>query len=338
MTNIKVLSSSDVQNVLKIDEVINIVEKVYKKKTEGQAETWPTVFYDFESGNADMDIKSGYIKGTEIFGSKTVSWFGDNEAKGLPTLNGVIVVFDGKTGIPEGVVEGAYITGMRTGAAGAIGAKLLARQESENLMILGAGNQAVFQIGATLTLLPNIKTVRIVDIVSPDNAKMFVASIADRLLSQFAIDASKVKFEAVNEVKKAVSLSDIIITVTPSHSPVIRKEWVKPGTHFSCIGADMVGKEEIDPELFSGARIFTDDKKQCIQVGETEIPVKKGIISESDIAGEIGDILAGKIAGRTDDNQITIFDATGMAMLDLATAKLALESAKENCLGTDAQL
>lgn len=338
MTNIKVLSSSDVQKVLNISEVISIVEKVYQKKTEGQAETWPTIFYDFVPGKADMDIKSGYIRGMEIFGSKTVSWFGDNEEKGLPTLNGVIVVFDGKTGVPEGIVEGAYITGMRTGAAGAIGAKLLAREESENLMILGAGNQAVFQIAATLTMLPHIKTVRIVDTVSPNNAKKFVDEIEDRLLNQFGIDASKVKFEALNDLKKAVSLSDIIITVTPSHSPIIRKEWVKQGTHFSCIGADMEGKEEIDPELFRGARIFTDDKKQCIQVGETEIPVKKGVISESDIAGEIGDILSGKILGRTDSSQITIFDATGMAMLDLATAKLALESAKNNCLGTDAQL
>jgi ornithine cyclodeaminase/alanine dehydrogenase len=112
------------------------------------------------------------------------------------------------------------------------------------------------------------------------------------------------------------------------------KEWVKPGTHFSCIGADMSGKEEIDPEIFIDARIFGDDITQCVNVGETEIPVSLGIIKKEDIAGEIGDIIAGKTIGRENYDQITIFDATGIALLDLATAKLALDEAKKISLGS----
>lgn len=335
--DIKILSKRDIESVLNISEVISAVENVYSQKTKGAAESWPTLFYDFKTGKADMDIKSGYIRGIEIFGSKTVSWFGENEGKNLPTLNGVITVFDATTGLPLGVLEGAYITGMRTGAAGAIGAKCLARPDSENLMLLGAGNQAVFQIAATLTLLPQIKRVRIVDVMSFDNAKEFADNITGRLSSQFGIDASSVFFEA-SELKEAVSASDIIITVTPSHEPVIHKEWVRPGTHFSCIGADMAGKEEIDAEIFRNARIFADDIKHCIEVGEMEIPFKKGIITESHIAGEIGDILSGKAQGRTSEDQITIYDATGMAMLDLATAKLALDSAGKRNMGVSAPL
>ena len=120
--------------------------------------------------------------------------------------------------------------------------------------------------------------------------------------------------------------ADIIITVTPSREPVIKAEWVKPGTHFSCIGSDMEGKEEIDPEIFRGAKVYGDDLAQCIRVGEMEIPLKKGTIREEELMGEIGQLLKGEIEGRTSDEEITIFDATGISALDLITAKIALEA------------
>jgi ornithine cyclodeaminase/alanine dehydrogenase len=181
MTKIKVLSREDVKKVLKLNNVIESVITVYRKKSEKRAESWPTVFYDFEQGKADLDIKSGYIQDIGIFGHKITSLFEGNVEKNLHSLNSLIIVFDSETGIPEGIVEGSYITGMRTGAAGAIGAKLLSRPGSENLMILGAGSQAFFQVGAALTMLPQIKNVRIVDVFYPDNAKRFVDGISERL-------------------------------------------------------------------------------------------------------------------------------------------------------------
>ena len=119
---------------------------------------------------------------------------------------------------------------------------------------------------------------------------------------------------------------------------MIRKEWVRPGTHLSCIGADAEGKEEIDPEIYRGAVIFVDDMVHCVEAGETEIPLKKGIISREDIAGEIGDLILQKVPGRTSDEQITIYDATGMALLDIAAGKAALDLAQEKNLGSDAVL
>lgn len=109
----------------------------------------------------------------------------------------------------------------------------------------------------------------------------------------------------------------------------------KKGTHISCIGADMAGKQEIDSRIVSNASIFLDDKEHCMQVGEIEIPLKQGIITEKNISGEIGDLILGKINGRTDNEQITIFDATGMAILDIYAAKIALQSAEENDLGVE---
>lgn len=337
MFAIRVLSKEDVSQVIKMQSVIDAVKAVYKSKSEGKTEIWPTVFYDFNPGKADMDIKSGYLKSEKLFGHKTVTWFGTNEGRGIPNLIGMIAVFDAETGIPMGIMDASYITGIRTGASGAIGAKYLARKTSKNLLILGAGNQAIFQIAAALTALPNLRKVRVAakNIIK---LKSFVSSIPQKLQSKFGINTGMVRFEAVENLESAVKDSHIIITVTPSRTPIIKKEWVQKGTHISCIGADMAGKQEIDSEIMSKARIFTDDKQHCMQVGEIEIPLKRCIISEKDIVGEIGDLLLGKVQGRTSEEQITIFDATGMALLDIATAKIALKLAEEQGLGVKAEI
>ena len=139
-------------------------------------------------------------------------------------------------------------------------------------------------------------------------------------------------------IEKAVADSDAVITVTRATKPMIMKEWVKPGTHFSCLGSDMEGKEEIDGEIFQGAKIYADDIAQCIRVGEMEIPLKEGTIKKEDITGEIGDLLCGNIVGRENDSEITIFDATGLYILDLVAAKVAITKAKEAKIGIEAEM
>ena len=138
----RVLNRNDIMQVIEMAPTIQAVEGVYTMKSQGEAVAWPTVFHVFEEGERDMDIRSGYLPGEHIFGHKTIGFFGGNAEKGLPNLMATINVFDEFTGAPVGILEGAYITGVRTGAAGAIGAKYLARKDSETLFILGAGNQA----------------------------------------------------------------------------------------------------------------------------------------------------------------------------------------------------
>ncbi len=338
MFQLKVLSKEVTEQVLKMSEVIETVKEVYRLKASGETTVFPLVFHEFEPGAADMDIKSGWLRGSDIFGLKVVSWFGENVKKGLPALIGTIMVMDAKTGVPTGLLDGGHITGMRTGAAGAIGAQLLARPDSKTMLVVGAGHVATFQVAATLQLFPQMEKVLIYDGLSQENARRFAASLPQVLQEQFTYDASGTDFEAVEDLPKAVAGSDIIITVTPSHEPIIKKEWVKPGTHFSCIGSDMSGKEEIDPEIFAEARVFTDDTPQCIEVGEIEIPVARGILKREDIAGEIGELLTGETQGRQSEEQITVFDATGTALLDLLTAKLALAKAEELGLGESVNL
>ncbi len=338
MSQIRFLSGAQTRGLLKMNEVIAAVEGVYRAKAQKQVCVWPLVCHEFEPGVADMDIKSGCINTQGIHGLKMVNWFSKNAQKGLPDLSGIVMVSDSTTGMPLGILEGGYITCMRTGAAGAIGAKALARKDAENLMILGAGGQAPYQIAASLLLLPQIKTVRIADPLSAERAKQFAASIAARLSEELGVDAAGIEFIGCSTVEEGVRSSDIIITVTPARTPLIRAEWVKQGTHFSCIGADMPGKEEIDPEIFRGARVFGDDRTQCFDVGECELAHKSGCLAEDGFLGEIGQVLTGQIEGRLRAEDITIFDATGMALLDLAAAKLALDEAQVQQVGTVVEL
>lgn len=336
--NVSILGRRDLEKVLEMPSVIDGVKSVYKLKAQGKTVVWPLVSYDFEETGAVMDIRSGCVFGENLHGLKMLNNFPRNKEKGLPPFNGMLMIFDSETGIPLGVMDAAYITCMRTGAAGAIGAQALARKDAEVLFVLGAGKQAIYQIAASLIALPAIRKVYIADVLDQENASAFAADCSSRLQTEFQIDCQNVSFETAANLPECVGESDVIITITPSRSPVIKKEWVKPGTHFSCIGADMEGKEEIDPQLFAGARVFADDLRQCISVGEMELPVKAGIIREDDIAGEIGQVLCGQIPGRQNDEEITIFDATGLALLDLVTGKRAIDLAKVKSLGAEADI
>ncbi len=351
MSKIKIFNQETIEKVLDMKQVIETVERVYTLKSEGKTELFPMVFHEFERGVADMDIKSGHIKDADIFGLKLVSWYGENPKKNLPALFGTTMLFDSKTGRPLAIFDAEYITGMRTGAAGAIGAKYLARKDSENLLMVGAGHQAIFQITATLIAMDNIKTVRIYDAMSYDNALVLSESIKEKITQQFLSKYREgsaiykelhkkfdVKFEAVSDIKEAVGLSDIVISATPSRKPMIMKEWVKKGTHFSCVGADMEGKQEIDENIFSIARVYVDDIGQAVNVGETEIPIKAGAITEKDIIAEIGDVMIGKAEGRKSDDDITVYDSTGIALQDLLTSKLVLDIADKKGLGVEVDL
>lgn len=335
MFDLRVLSKEDTEKLLKIGDVIQGVEAVYKQKAEENAVVFPLVFHEFEPGNGDMDIKSGWLKESGIFGLKQVSWFGENPSRGLPALIGMIMVFNDQTGKPIGITDGSYITGIRTGAAGALGAKYLARPDAKTLLVVGAGHVATFQVAATLSLMKDIEQVLVYDAMDFNGAKAFAASIGKQVSDKFGVHCQNpVQYTAVKDIAKATGESDIIITVTPSKEPIIKRDWVKAGTHFSCIGADMSGKQEIAPEIIRDARVFADDLHQCIQVGEIERPIKEGFLQKEALAGEIGDIIIGRTQGRKDADQITVFDATGTALLDLITAQMAFDAAEQYDMGT----
>ena len=336
--SVLLLNRTQVKSVIRMEDVIREVRNVYRLKSEGMSVIWPLVNYEFTDQHAAMDIRSGYVKGAQLHGLKMLNNFPSNREKGLPPFNGIMMVYDSNTGIPIGILDATYITNMRTGAAGALGVDLLARKDAATLFVLGAGKQAPFQIAATLLLRPGIRKVYVADPPAPENAVRFAEGLPGLLAADFGIDASGVSFEAAADLAPAVGESDAIITVTPSRKPVIRKEWLKKGVHLSCLGSDMESKQEIESAIFQGAGIYADDRAQCIRVGEMELPIKEGVISPEDIAGEIGDLIAGKVPGRRDNEQTTIFDATGLYILDLVTARVAIDRAREAGIGIQADL
>ncbi len=351
MFKIKVLRREDIESILDIRSVIQGVEEAYVSKARNEADVFPMIFHEFDSGKADMDIKAGHLKGANLYGFKQVSWFGENPEKGLPALLGSMMLFEGDTGRPLGLLDASYITSIRTGAAGAIGIKYLARKNSKNLLMIGTGNQAIYQLAATLSVLSEIKTVSVYNPRSPEKAEKFVETVKDTLNNDFLakFDENReayqeikkrydVEFQAVDNIEKATNKADVIITATPSKKPMIQKEWIKKGVHINCIGSDMEGKQEIDEEIFGIARVFVDDINQSIRVGETETAIKKEVIRREDIIGEIGNLIEGKISGRLTDEDVTIFDTSGLAIQDLITAKYALDLAEKKGLGAEVEI
>lgn len=332
MTELTVLNAAAIEELLTIPMAIEAVEQAYTEKAKGDAALWPMVFHEFDPGHADLDIKSGNLNGLGFYGLKVVSWFGANPEKALPALYGTSLLFDLATGAPKALLNAGPITDFRTGAAGAIGAKYLARPNAKTLLMAGTGALAPYLIAAALYLLPQLETVYVVNPHHPENsaaACAHIVPIVEKLLS--ACGGSRAAIAAASDLEAAVKQSDVILTATPAREPFLKAEWVRPGTHISCVGADMAGKQEIDSALFAAARVFGDDAAQCLSVGECEIPYKAGVFSQ--LHGEIGEVITGGKPGRTSDTDITIFDSTGIALQDIATAAALLQATKASGKG-----
>lgn len=199
---------------LKMADVLDVVEGVYKSKAEGKTVVWPTVTHNFEDRGAVMDIRSGYDRGSEVYGAKLLATFPENEKRGLPPFSGILVAMDGTTGLPKGIMDASFITSMRTGAAAAVSARALARPESDTLLVLGTGRQSLFMIGAALTAMKNIKTVYCAEPMNLDAAKPYAAACPQRMQEMFGLDASDVQFIPVSDLAESVGKADIIITIT----------------------------------------------------------------------------------------------------------------------------
>lgn len=327
MAQVLVLGKNEVKELFDLKMAIAAVEKAYKEKAAGSGCIWPMIFHEFNPGHADMDIKSGDLANEAIYGLKLVSWFENNKTVGKPSLYGTVLIFDRYTGEPKALLNGSALTDLRTGAAGAVGIKYLARKDAQIALMAGSGELAPYLIAATLLVRPDLQKFILVNPNHTEKAALVLSAITkkvDELLLACGEKRSTV-IEAEACVEKAVRISDIILTATPSRKAFIKKEWVKPGTHFSCIGADMSGKQELDDEILRAAVVAGDDSKQCLAVGECESAYKKGIISA--LSCEIGDIICGNTDGRVNNEQITIFDSTGIALQDLASAAAVLNKA-----------
>ena len=337
MGKIKVLSEENIRKIINLSIVVNAVENAYKQKNSNKGNVWPLVLYEYEHDIFDLDIRSGNLIDSKAYGLKLISYNENNPKNGLPKVYGTALIFDGETGKPLALLNAAPITSYRTGVAAGIGAKYLARKNSKNLLIVGNGNIAKYSLAATLFLMSEIENVYIYNsrrILSSDELELFKEEVR-KLLNDSNRDL-KANFSIVSDIKETTSKSDIIITTTPSYEKLIDDSWVNKGTHISCMGACIPEQQEIDENLFKRARIFADDMDQCLKHGEAQTAYKKKIINTFD--GEIGSVILGNIKGRTSDDDITIFDSTGLFIQDLSTSLELIKESNNKGIGEEIEL
>ncbi|MFQ5719138.1 MAG: ornithine cyclodeaminase family protein [Acidobacteriota bacterium] len=316
-----ILSRAEVRDLLPMDRALAAVEAVFAAHGAGETRMPPKIYLDLPEFAGDFRAMPAYIPSQSAAGVKWVSSHAKNPSRGRPAVLAVLVLSDPETAEPLAVMDGTHLTSMRTGAAGGVAAKYLSREDSTVLALLGAGVQSHAQLEAIRLVRP-IDTVRVFD---PDGEA--VAALAARHAE------ASLSVVACESAADAASGADIVATTTPSRRPIIERDAVGAGTHINAIGADAPGKQELDPALLGGARIFIDDRKQAFHSGEVNVPLSAGVIRAEQIVGTLGAVVAGQQPGRTDDEQITVFDSTGLAVQDMAVARLVYDRALAQGVG-----
>jgi alanine dehydrogenase len=320
------LTESEIKPLLSMSEVMEAVEEAFREKALGYVQMPPKVYLTYEEYEGDLRVMPSYLERLGVSAVKVVNSHSQNPRRfNLPTVMAIIILVDPKSGAPLSIMNGTWITAMRTGAAGGVAAKYLARQNPKRIGLVGAGTQARTQLMALLGLYGRLGEVRVWSRSRESREKY-----ASEMRSLYGDRAEVIPVETV---KDAVVDADIIVTTTPSRKPLVMDDWVSEGTHITCIGADAPGKEELDPAILKRARIFVDDWKQGSHSGEINVPLAKGIITEEDVVGELGEVVAGLKPGRTSLEEITVFTSTGLAVQDAVTAKLVYEKALAKNVG-----
>ena len=312
------LNKKEVQNLIDMREVITVVETAFRDWTEGKGEMPSKVYLKVKDG--DFRAMPAALPGAA--GMKWVNVHTGNPAKGFPTVMAVLIYNDPTTGYPLAIMDATEATAFRTAATSAIASKYLARKDSQTLGIVGAGRQSYYHIIAHQQIF-NLKEIRVCDIF-PEATERLIESLKNMPIKKCSIE----------EVVKA----DIVCTLTPAQHPVVEKKWLVPGTHINAVGADAEGKEELEPAILNEALLVVDDLRQASHAGEINVPLSKGLLKKDQIYAELGEIIAGRKKGRTDNQTITLFDSTGLAIEDIAVAKLLYNKALKTGTGRSVSL
>jgi alanine dehydrogenase len=314
-----ILTRKEVEQVLTIEDVIPAVEDVFKAFAKKKARTPPILHWTVEQPRGSFAAKCGVADEWGLSALKFSCGFPENPSKhGIPTTLGTIVLSSHQNGAPLAIMDGSYITAVRTGAAGAVAAKYLARGNSRSVGIVGTGVQGRMQA------LALSKVIKYEKILAYDKVAESKEKYALEMSAKLGIPVKEV--ESVEDAVKGV---DILVTATPSAQPYVKAEWIGNGTHITSIGSDRHGKQELQEAVYKKAKLVTDWREPALE---------KGLFSSEDIYAEIGEIIAGTKKGRENDQEITIFDSSGIGLQDLAAAKVAYEKAKNKGLGTSMQL
>ncbi len=316
------LGRAEVGRLLTMDNALQVVESAFAAHGLGETRMPAKIYLDLPEFQGDFRAMPAYIPSLKAAGVKWVSSHSNNPKRHLPAVIAVLILSDPETAEPLAVMDATYITLMRTGAAGGVAAKYLARENSTVLALVGAGVQSHAQLEA-IRLVRKIKQVRLHD--PSDEAVEAFHKHFDR--------TAGLEVVTCKSTQEALKGADIVVTTTPCRRPVVDRKWVVDGMHINAIGADAVGKQELDVQILKDARVFIDDREQAFHSGEVNVPLTLGQLKPEEVEGTLGGVVAGRTKGRVSDTTITVFDSTGLAVQDMAVARAVYDRAVKDGVG-----
>ena len=321
------LDKSDVERLLNIDDAIEVVEGAFSELASGTA-IMPdrTVMIDPDVGGWIASMPA-YLKSSGALGAKSVTVYKSNPDKfDLPTTLATIIVLDQNTGQTVAVMDGGYLTAIRTGAVSGVATKYLARKDAKVGAILGAGVQARAQALAICSAA-NLDKVLIYAVDPPERVQAFADDLAQ---------ATGITMEIGSSTQSVVEQSDIVCLATTAAEPILDGDWFKPGAHINAIGSHAPGVRELDTKSLLRAKVVCDTKVACLnEAGDIQIPIEAGDYSADQIYGDLGEVVNGTISGRENDDEVTLFKSVGLAVQDISCAGLVYRQAVAQGVGQE---
>lgn len=309
--DIRIVTEAELRAALSLDiDLVDVIEKAFVALAGGDVVMPPILSMDLADRNGEVDVKTAYIPGFDGFAIKVSPGFFDNPKLGLPSLNGLMILFSAETGLVQAVfLDNGYLTDLRTAAAGAVAARHLAPKVVETAGVLGTGVQARLQMRAAHLVRPFKRLL----VWGRDPGK--AAACACDLAGELGVEV-----EMMSNAEEVVAQSQLVVTTTPTRSPLVRAEWLHTGLHITAMGSDQTGKQEVEPAALARADLYVCDRvSQCAVSGELEGARSAGLWNAGD-PPELGAILTGKAGGRSSEDEVTICDLTGTGAQDTAIA------------------
>jgi alanine dehydrogenase len=321
---IRILTREEVHRALPMSQAIEAVRDAFAQLSTGRADVPLRTSLKVPRHDGVALFMPAYLSDDDGMGIKIVSVFNHNPAKGLPLIHALVIVLNAETGAPEAVMDGTYLTALRTGAASGAATDVLARQDARVVAVFGAGAQGRTQLEAVCAVR-TIEEAWVYD-VSRERAEAMVDEMSEGMAA--SVEVAETPAEAVRR-------ADVVCTATTSTSPVFNDDDVEPGTHINAIGAYTPQMQEIPPETVLRAKVVIDHREAALaEAGDLLTPIEQGLMAAEHIHAELGEIVTGARPGRESEEEITLFKSVGVAVQDVAAAEAVLAAAREIGLGT----
>ena len=328
------LTREDVRRLVPMHEAVELMKTAFRDLAEGNAVAPLRTAIEVLPGKADTLLMPAYVPAARALGFKVVSVFRDNPQRGLPTINALVCLVSDETGQPLAIMDGTYLTALRTGAVSGAATDLLARPDARVLVVIGAGAQGVTQAAGVWSVRP------IERIVAVDPSAEALQRYKETLSREWPDLVSRLaSLETTTVAADIVGDADVICTATTATTPVFDDADVKPGTHINAIGAYTPAMQELPPATVARALVVVDQVEAALaEAGDLIKPLEAGMIDRAHVTRELGSLVAGEVSGRESDEQITLFKSVGNAVQDVTVARRAVERAEADGAGQTVSL